>query len=166
MIIMLGWETEQKSNYVWSTYILCYGSDHSLKKYNYNVGYGTVDDKTVLDEKDDVAHVKLGGTWRMPTDAEWTELRENCTWTWTVQNGVNGKLCTSKNNGNSIFIPAAGHRGGIDLLGKGYQATYWSSSLDMDYPGSALLFGYYETSDVYRTSYPRSAGHSIRPVTE
>ena len=35
-----------------------------------------------------------GRSWRTPTDAEWTELINNCTSTWTSQNGVNGRLVT------------------------------------------------------------------------
>ena len=67
-------ETETKSDYSWLTYK--WGtSPTTLKKYNTKRSKGTVDNKTVLDPEDDVVHVKLGGKWRMPTDAEWKELR-------------------------------------------------------------------------------------------
>ena len=55
-------ETETKSEYNWSIYKWCNGSYDSLTQYNTNSSYGTVDNKTILDPEDDVAHVKLGGS--------------------------------------------------------------------------------------------------------
>ena len=160
-------ETELKSNYDWSTYRWCIGWYSMMTKYCHNADYGYdgfTDDKIILDPEDDVAHVHLGGTWRMPTSKEHDELRDNCTWEWTTQNGVNGRLVTGP-NGNSIFLPAAGCRNNTDLIGVGSHGLYWSSSLDMGYPDLAyrLLF----ISDlVERTSDFRDYGRSIRPVTE
>ncbi len=42
------------------------------------------------------------------------ELVENCSWTWTAQNGVNGILVTGP-NGGTVFLPAAGGRWLVDL---------------------------------------------------
>lgn len=56
----------------------------------------------------DVAHVKWGDAWRMPTGTEFNELWNNCNHTWTTVNGVNGMRLTGS-NGNSIFLPAAGN---------------------------------------------------------
>ena len=100
----------------------------------------------------------------MPTDAEWTELRTECTWTWTTQNGVNGRLVTGP-NGNSIFLPAAGYRGSTYLSNAGSSGLYWSSSRNTGYPYYA--WGVYFGSDlVYRGSGSRCDGQSVRPVTE
>jgi len=156
--------TETKSNYSWSTYKWCNGSYDSLTKYNTSSSYGTVDYKTVLDPEDDVAHVVLGGNWRMPTDAEWTELRTQCTWTWTTQNGVNGRKVTGP-NGNSVFLPAAGFRFVTDLYSAGSDGFYWSSSLNTDYPVCARYVGF--NSDYVSTGYAdRCCGRSVRPVSE
>ncbi|MBQ7640116.1 MAG: hypothetical protein IJS91_03890 [Bacteroidales bacterium] len=163
-------ETETKSHYSWETYK--FGTSFlSVSKYNTQSSRGTVDNKTTLDLEDDVARVKLGGTWRMPTNAEWKELRNtnNCTWTWTTQNGVYGRLVTSKKTGNSIFLPAAGYRDKGRLIDKGYIGFYWSSSL---LEGSPYLarFVYFKADSVYTTiDYPnhyRSYGNSVRPVSE
>ena len=99
----------------------------------------------------------------MPTDAEWTELREQCTWTWTTQNGVNGYKVTSKSNANSIFLPAAGYRGGSSLSGAGSYGSYWSSSLYTDEPGSAW---YVDFGSIYVGSNggTRFYGFPVRPV--
>ena len=50
-------ETEEKENYSWSTYKWCNGSENTLTKYCVSSDYGTLDNKTVLDAEDDVAHV-------------------------------------------------------------------------------------------------------------
>ena len=156
-------ETQPKSNYDWSTYKYCNGSYKTLTKYNNSSSYGTVDNKTTLDLSDDAARANWGGSWRMPTRAEQDELRNNCTWTWTTQNGVNGYKVTSKSNGNSIFLPAAGYRNDSSLNYAGSYGYCWSSSLDTDYPSSAWDVSFYSGS-VRRDSNGRGCGFSVRPV--
>jgi len=161
-------ETETKSNYDWSTYKYCNGSEDTLTKYCADSEYGTVDNKTVLEPDDDVAHVKLGGNWRMPTDAEWTELRKNCTWTWTTVKGVKGRLVTSNKKGytdKSIFLPAAGCRDTMELYSIGSYGDYWSSS---HHPSrSNYAWDVYFYSDIVnRSIFYRCSGLSVRPVCE
>ena len=158
-------ETEPKEVYDWSTYKWCNGSYDTQTKYCIADSVGTVDNKTQLELSDDAAHVNLGGSWRMPTDAELTELRKNCTWTWTTQNGVNGYKVTSKSNGNSIFLPAAGYRYDSSLRSAGSYGLYWSSSLSMDYPYAAygLVFG---SGYVDWNNDSRYCGYSVRPVCQ
>ena len=155
-------ETSTKSNYSWETYK--WGSYNSLTKYNTSSSYGTVDNNTKLDNSDDVARVKLGGKWRMPTDDEWTELRTKCTWTWTTQNGVYGRKVTGP-NGNSIFLPAAGYRDGTSLDSAGSYGYYWSSSLYTVSPYCAW-FVYFYSGGVGRYYSYRCLGQSVRPVSE
>ena len=156
-------ETQPKSNYDWSTYKWRNSSNATLTKYNTSSDYGTVDNKTTLDLSDDAARANWGGSWRMPTDAELTELREQCTWTWTTQSGVNGYKVTSDKNGKSIFLPAAGGRTDSSLNYAGSSGNYWSSSLGTDYPSSAygLHFG---SGNVYGYGSGRCNGFSVRPV--
>ena len=156
-------ETQPKEDYSWSTYKWCNGSSNTQTKYNTNSSYGTVDNKTVLDPEDDAAHVNWGGSWRMPTDEEWTELRTNCTWTWTTQNGVKGRLVTGP-NGKSIFLPAAGRKD-TNLNDAGSLGFYWSSSLNTDYPYYAWRVDFYSGS-VSRNYFYRFNGISVRAVTE
>ena len=159
-------ETQPKSTYDWSTYKYCNGSSTTLTKYCNMSSYGNngfTDNKTQLELSDDAARVNWGGGWRMPTDAEWTELREQCTWTWTTQNGKNGYKVTSKSNGNSIFLPAAGCRYDTSLSNAGICGYYWSSSLDTDGPISAWGV-YFYSSNVSRNYLSRYDGRSVRPV--
>ena len=156
-------ETEPKEVYDWSTYKWCNGSSTSLTKYCTNSSYGTVDNKTVLESADDAAAVNWGGSWRMPTNAELTELREQCTWTWTTQNGVNGYKVTSKSNGNSIFLPAADCHDDSPLNNAGSLGSYWSSSLATSYPRGACYLGF-NSSNVGWYSHNRYNGLPVRPV--
>lgn len=161
-------ETEPKESYSWSAYKFGTSSSGLFFKYNTISSYGSVDDKTVLEPEDDVASVKLGGKWRMPTDAEWTELRTKCTWTWTTNyngTGVKGQIVTAT-NGNSIFLPAAGYRRDTKLYDAGSYGYYWSSSLNTDKPSIAWYVNF-NSGTVRRRDYGyRSYGQSVRPVSE
>lgn len=142
-----------------------------FSRYNTKEIYGQVDDITELQrgEKsgepvDDVARAKLGGKWRMPTAAEWDALRA-LSWIWTPQNGVNGRLI-SADNGNSIFLPAAGCRLNAtrgDVNSNGY---YWSSSLKTDNPVCAWYMRFYNAHVYEPLGVSRALGCSIRPVWE
>ena len=159
-------EVEPKETYNWGTYKWCNGNYDTQTKYCTSSDYGTVDNKTVLEAADDAATANWGGAWRMPTKEEQDELRENCTWEWTTENGVNGYRVTSNKAGytnKSIFLPAAGIRGGSSLDNAGSYGYYWSSSLSTDNPYYA--YGLRFNSDyVDRLSYYRFCGQSVRPV--
>ena len=159
-------ETAPKSNYTWETYKYCNGSYDTMTKYCTESGYGYngfTDGKTTLELSDDAARANWGGKWRMPTEAEQNELRNNCTWTWTTQNGVMGYKVTSKTNGNSIFLPAAGYRDGTSVSSVGSYANYWSSSLDESSPGNAYNF-YFNSGNVDWGSSLRNYGLTVRAV--
>ena len=162
-------ETEPKEDYSWSTYRWGNGNTSSLTKYNTSSDYGTVDNKTVLDSEDDAAHVNWGGSWRIPTDAEWTELRENCTWTWTSNyngTGVAGRIVTSNKAGyttKSIFLPAAGIWSDSSFSGAKSGGSYWYSSIWADDPGSAFCI-IFDSDNVFWINQGRCFGQSVRPV--
>lgn len=164
----LAWKNGKSAGYNFASYKWCNGSSITLTKYNTKSSFGTVvDNKTVLEYLDDVASVKLGGKWRMPTDAEWTELRTKCKWTWTTNyngTGVSGRIVTAP-NGNSIFLPAAGCRADTRLSSAGSYGYYWSSSLYTDHPNGAW-YVYFYYGEVGSSSPGRDYGHSVRPVTE
>ena len=161
-------EAEPKSDYSWETYKFRVSGEWDNAKINKYCtkssnwgGTGPMDNKTVLDPEDDAARVNWGGSWRMPTLADWQELRNKCTWTWTSQSGVNGRQVTGP-SGKSIFLPAAGYRSGTDLSDAGARGIYWSSSLNTGRPYSYCVdfnSDYYNWSNGYRCD-----GFSIRPV--
>ena len=158
-------ETEEKDNYDWGTYKWCKDSDNTMTKYCCTKKYGAVDNKTVLDPEDDVAHVKWGGKWRMPTKEEFKELCEKCTWKWTTQSGVRGYLVTGP-NGNSIFLPAAGHRDGSELDRRGSYGHYWSATLNELSSDDACNLYFVSGSYYWYNWNRRFYGHAVRPVTE
>ena len=159
-------ETQPKDEYIWDTYQYCMGSYNTLTKYcnDPNYGYeGFTDNLTILLLEDDVATANWGNGWRMPTGEEWQELLDNTTVTWTQQNGVNGRLFTAS-NGNSLFLSAAGYRGGSDLNGVGSDGGYWSSSLITVHPDRAWIFYFDPFSYGMNVGLHRFYGFSVRAV--
>ena len=163
-------ETETKSDYNYTCSNLKYCTDssrnHCFSKYvpshksRYWSGSGIPDNKSVLDPQDDAAHVKLGGSWRMPTDSEWTELRKKCKWTWTGRGyKVNGP------SGKSIFLPVARYIDGESRDYARFKGYYWSSSLDTGSPYFAWHV-FFDSYGVDRDYSPRYIGQSIRPVSD
>ncbi len=158
-------ETKPKSDYTWSTYKYCQGTEPTLTKYCTNSSYGTVDNKTELEPSDDAATVNWGSEWQMPSDEQFEELINSSytTKTWTTMNGKYGRKITSKSNGNSIFLPAAGCRGDTSLYNAGSRGYYWSRSLNTSYSYYAYyLYCYSSDFDTYY--YYRDCGQSVRPV--
>ena len=164
-------------SYDWNNYAWSNGASNKLTKYvptdktNYWDASGSPDGKMKLEFCDDAAYVAWGGAWRMPSKAEWEELKNsyNCTWEWKENyngSGVNGYLVTSKKSGytsNSIFLPAAGGRFSTYVYGQGEYGVYWSSSLDAGYPLNAWRL--YFNSDVAYMSYDIGYyGYSVRAV--
>ena len=155
-------ETTTKSVYNFDTYQ--YGTNISLTKYcNYgsNGKNGFTDNLTTLQPMDDVATANWGSGWRMPTREEFEELYNNTTCTWTQRNGVNGRLFTAS-NGNSLFMPAAGHRHRGSLYLAGDSGFYWSSSL-YNKPTDAWCL-YFHSGHYGRRYDDRSYGRSVRAV--
>ena len=163
-------ETGQKRSYEWKNLKYCSKkpgifSDAKFSKYVAESKHGSVDSKTRLELSDDAARVNWGGSWRMPTKAEQDELRMQCSWQWTTVNGHNGYRVTSKRNGRSIFLPAAGYRYGSSSYGVGSYGNYWSSSLYTTNSFSAYGLGFC-SGYVYWSSGLRRDGRSVRAVSE
>jgi len=90
-------------------------------------------------------------------------LLNNCSSTWTTQNGVNGRKFTGP-NGGTIFLPASGFRLVGEFGDVGSWGGYWSSTPN-DEGGRYLL--YFDSGGAGWSSYVsgyRSHGQSVRPV--
>lgn len=141
-----------------------YGTNaSSLTKYNTMANFGTVDNKTELELSDDVAHQIMGGDWHMPSVLHINELLSNTTSEWTTVDGVNGQRFTSKFNGQSIFIPAAGWRDGRTLYYVGDNCNLWSRSLYQTYPSGACCLRF-DSDNCYIDYSGRCHGWSVRGV--
>ena len=154
-------ETEPKTTYTWGTYTWSKnGSSNKFSKYSTRDDYGPIDNKTPLEQEDDAATVKWGGQWHIPTYPDFYELKSNCICNWATENGVKGYRITSKKNGNSIFLPAAGYITGKEVTTDELYCHYHSSS----------LYGYYTygcvatPSSFSFTTHQRYIGYPIRPI--
>jgi len=157
-------ETALKTVYKWSTY--AYGSDfNALTKYCFESNYGLngfTDNLTTLQASDDAATANLGDGARTPTEEEWQELIDYTTSTWTIRNGVNGRLLTAANS-KSIFLPAAGQCHSLYFYGPGENGDYWSSALYQNNPSAAWVFAFDSDSQNMQV-VSRIYGFSVRAV--
>lgn len=161
-------ETRTKTTYGLGNYKYSNGDYDKLTKYCHNSDFGDngfTDYLTTLQSDDDPATVNWGSGWCTPSKDQWYELLNNTNNTWTTQNGVEGSLFTSKKNGQTLFLPAAGLR-----VDSGHpchvSCNYWSRSLYTNNPNCAwyLDFNYMGIYGMRYTSRP--AGFSVRPVRQ
>lgn len=110
------------------------------------------------------ASTNWGGSWRMPTLTEMRELIDNCTWTWTTLNNVNGYTVTGT-NGSSIFLPAAGSCNKSSRLNVGANGNYWSSTPDRVNTRGAYSLYFSSGNRSVDWAY-RSYGYTVRPVSD
>ena len=150
-------EVTTKSSYTWGNYAWADGSADKLTKYC------PADGLTFLGGDDDAAYKNLGDGWFIPDTNCWEQLKENCDWTWTTQNGVTGYLVTSKKNGNSIFLPCT-HNFDYSTDASSAGGYYWSSSIEVPYSPWCCIFNY-SGAEICRHGN-RYTGLAIRPVTE
>ena len=162
-------ETEKKNKYDHVSYKYSTGEDKD--------GDGWYDNKrsqyqelgsSICGTKYDVAYVKWGNSWVMPSKKQFDELINNCNFKWTSLNYIKGAYFKSKTNGNSIFLPAAGYRSGTNLFDRGHIASgyYMSGTLISNDPSAShSLYFFYGDPYTDRSNGFRYLGHTVRPVT-
>ncbi|MBO7288118.1 MAG: hypothetical protein J6U85_07805 [Bacteroidales bacterium] len=111
----------------------------------------------------DIASSNWGGNWRTPSKENIEELLNNCTWEWTMLNGVNGYKVIGL-NGNSIFFPAAGYHSGSSLYSAGSIGEYWSSTVISSFTNDMYYLSFNSTSKNVYCTYKNQDWCSIRPV--
>ena len=157
-------ETEVKDIYSPVSYLYSTGEDtdgdgwYEKNESYQNIGYD------IAGTGYDVAHVKWGGSWVMPSSNQIKELVDDCSLKWEMQNGVNGYRFTGS-NGGSIFLPAAGDRWGDELDNAGSYGFYWSSTQIPSYSSLAYSL-YFNSGDAdWSNNSRRFRGHTVRPVS-
>ena len=156
---------EEKSSYTPKSYQYCTGVDTDGDGW-YDEGVQYVEEDQdfgdVISGTHDVALVKWGKSWQIPTLQQFRELLDNCSSEWTSVNDVEGRRFTGP-NGASIFLPAAGNRNGASRVLVGSSGNYWSSTWGTSEASRAseLIFdsSYMNTHTAYRYN-----GRSVRPV--
>ena len=180
-------ETDVKTSYSWATYKWCNETENSLTKYCTDSSFGTVDNKTVLDQEDDVAAINWGGGWHTPTIGDFMQLTRNSFWVWTSNyNNTNlsgfivfkakrysdrGRIVYGDNNGLGyslydahIFLPVTGYRENNQLNDADTDGYYWTKDLrepSNDKSSSLQIQSHFvsTSTDVYRIY-----GQCVRPV--
>ena len=129
---------------------------------------GYVDSTGNLAPEYDAAHVHWGDGWRMPTDAEFAALTNNCTSTWITTNGVSGRLVTGKGAyaDRSIFLPAPGYGSDSTFGNPNLRGYYWSSTPDSDNSYKAWYLDFNSSLFQRDAYYGRQYGLSVRPVRD
>lgn len=168
------------SGVMWAT---CNVGANSPEEYGGYYSWGEVETKTIYSKsnshtygthlgatigdisgnsKFDVARAKWGGNWRLPTNLEWKELVDNCNCVWGTYKGIYGCKATSKINGNTIFLPAAGTYVDTVLHEVDTICNYLSSTPEGEY--RLLGFGFSESDGYTSTWARRYYGFVARPV--
>lgn len=151
-------ETEPKADYS-SINSLTYKVPFNSLKEN-----GIIDASGTLTQSHDAASVNWGYPWRMPSDDEYKELIESCTWEFITSNKVNGYLVTGPNN-KSIFLIASAYQQDSTVYHLGEFGDYWSSTIVKELTGVSCSLGYSPKS-YGRRRYDRYFGRTVRAVAE
>lgn len=119
----------------------------------------------------DVASVKWGNGWRMPTMYELKELVRECQWTEVEVDGVGGHKVVGP-SGASIFIPNTGywqnssHYFADDYL-DGNAGSFWSATLSADKDTEAYMLNCQDGMATVNCRYwNRYFGMPVRPVKD
>ena len=161
-------------------------SDGSVTNYSFNGGNNlpTVDKDVatlqsegwityegVLAPAHDAATANWGEEWRMPANQDLEGLRDNCDWTWTTTNGVEGCIVRGRGDyaGRSIFLPASGLGCFDKLVRSGYHASIEGYSLsstpyEEKYNYSSTWFLAFYSGGCAMNTNARYYGYPVRPV--
>ena len=140
------------------------GDSSTFTKYN------STDGKTVLDLEDDAVNAAWGGSWRMPTTAEFQTLGSATTSAWTTDyqgSGVSGLILTDTTDTSKVlFFPAAGscYDGSVSSVGS--YGRYWSCSVDSSSVQSAYLLNFYSSLVNWQSYFYRCNGFAVRGVLD
>ena len=157
-----GETTPRTTGFDWTNYAHSNDDGSVMNKYS------ATDGKTRLDSDDDAATQQWGTPWRIPTQADWQELIDNCDWTWTDDyqgTGIKGNIVASRTNSNAIFLPAGGAYLDNSLSFSNTSGFFWSSTLSTDKTKAyKLTFNAGTGATAQVTDYLRKSGISVRPV--
>ena len=156
---------ESQKYFGWADYK--YGNGTSSPGATGMTKYNATDSLTVLEASDDAAVANWGGSWRMPTTAEFQALGAavNTAWTNDYQStGIKGIICTKDGSGAQLFFPAAGRCNDGSVKYVGNDGYYWSSSLRASNRQSAYLLYSDSYNAIWDSDYGRFYGFSVRPV--
>ena len=179
-------DKDNKIYFDWDNYK--FGNDYNkLTKYCSDPDYGLkhfTDNLIQLLPEDDVAYQNkklYNFKFHIPTKEQYDELIDYTNNYW-INNydpnkikhnseddkgikGLNGMIFEG-NNGNQMFIPAAGYRSDFDNNFISSECNLWTSNLKLDYPYNAYYICFKAFNQAGRPIYDglRCFGFNIRPV--
>ena len=178
-------EISTKSDYGWATYFDSKDGEN-FKTYFLYDKQRKLGKNSVINTQRDVASVKWGNGWHLPSAEQIEELYKQCKSTWTTFRGVKGVKFTGP-NGNSIFLPAAGYMHRKTNNDKGIGCYYWSGNI-LSEDRKAFFMKFYNEPDwatwtlwnyatcldasvdekggvyIFSSEIYRRRGQSVRPV--
>lgn len=158
-------ETEEKERYDEESYSF-FEWDYSVDFDQEIIIYTDLGDDIAGTEYD-VAHVKWGCSWVMPSEGQIEELLDNCSCAYISKNGVKGGQFTGT-NGGSVFLPAAGNRGDGVVYTTYPYGRYWSSTQNPSDPSDwyvAYSLTFASTSFSWIRNHYIYYGLTVRPVS-
>lgn len=117
----------------------------------------------IAGSKYDVASVRMGASWAIPTTEQWHELINYCKWEWVKYKGHHGWRITGP-NGNRIFLPAGGMKGGESCYSKDEHGYYLTSEYNLSDNGPYQFFTNGGCRDIGTTNSYRAYGYNVRAV--
>ena len=140
-------------------------STGSAANYKYYSGGDTPPEKLSGIEQD-AATSMWGSPWRMPTEDDFNELLNNCTWTPETIGDRKGFRVSG--NGNSIFLPFGGALIEGFLMIDNSQGNFWTSTLysasEAGHPSAMAWRFAISDNQKFLSEIDGHVGMSIRPV--
>ncbi len=170
-------EVTTKKEYWWANYAYKgqtkgkyeeQNTPYGKKKHVIQSAYNLPFDRIPLDK--DIAHIRLGGKWRMPTTQEIQELESR--FKQTPQKHKGTRLAVFSYKGQSIVLPAGGeiftseYDNKTKILAKNKSCRYWSSDFypSTDRASYLQIDVYNDIAFMYRGALFPESGLLIRPV--
>lgn len=135
-----------------------------IHKYNSVPIQGwTVDNLEALEPEDDVAYVRIGHRWHIPSLAQVEELRDKCTWRYVTEGMCHGYRIIGP-SGQSIFLPLGGFMDEDLRFYGGVNGYYWTLNSDVEDPRLAIQLQTVGVKGPVIAPVERSKGALIRAV--
>lgn len=111
--------------------LYAWGETETKSYYNFNTYHLTELSGDIEGTEYDVVRKTLGAGWQMPSEADYKELLEYCSWIWYCPYGIVwGYRIVSKVNANEIFLPVVERvwdDHSVDSFDLGF-GSYWTST--------------------------------------
>lgn len=144
----------------WAT---CNVGANTPEEYGDYFAWGEIIPKNIYLQETYLPDKNFNKIFELPTKEEFKELIDKCIWTWT--NDYNGTDVAGYKivgpNGNYIFFPASGYRGGSYVDYVQNYGLYWSATESYNNYAYYLYF-FLDVTSIY--NYYRSYGLSVRLV--